>query len=144
MEITVHNCVRKNDQTVFVKVTEQMETKNEAKIKAMKEVVAEFIPDKEGVQVEVHNSPDTLMNSYRRSTGFSGNRQASSKQRSNTANNDDRITDKQIGLIREKLQKSRTSESDFCEKHQVDSIEAIPKHDAQWIIKELIANDKKR
>ena len=29
MEITVHKCVRKNDQTVFVKVTEQMETQND-------------------------------------------------------------------------------------------------------------------
>lgn len=143
MEVMVHNCVRKNDQTVFVKVTEQMETKNEAKIKAMKDVIAEFIPDKEGVRVEVHNTPDTLMNSVRRSTGFSGNRQASSKQRSNTANHDDRITDKQIGCIRKALQEQHRSEMDFCQQYQVKSVEEISKHDAQWIIKELLAKSQR-
>ena len=139
MEITVHNCVRKNDQTVFVKVTEQMETKNEAKIKAMKDVVAEFIPGKDGVQVEMHDSRDTLMNAYRRSNGFIGNRQSSSKPRPTSAINDDRITEKQIGCIRKALQEQHRSETDFCQQYHVNSVEEISKHDAQWIIKELLA-----
>ena len=109
----------------------------------MKDVIAVFIPDKEGVQVEVHNTPDTLMNSYRRSTGFSENRQASSKQRSNTANHDDRITDKQIGCIRKALQEQHRSEMDFCQQYQVKSVEEISKHDAQWIIKELLAKTQR-
>ena len=138
MEITVHNCVRKNNQTVFVKVTEQMETKNEAKIKAMKDVVAEFIPGKDGVQVET-DSRDTLMNAYKRSTEYTENRQSSSKPRSNSANNDDRITGRQIGCIRKALQEQHRSETDFCQQYHVNSVEEISKHDAQWIIKELLA-----
>ena len=137
MEITVHNCVRKNNQTVFVKVTEQMETKNEAKIKAMKDVVAEFIPGKDGIQVET-DSRDTLMNAYKRSTEYTGNR-PSSKPRSNSANNDDRITGRQIGCIRKALQEQHRSETDFCQQYHVNSVEEISKHDAQWIIKELLA-----
>ena len=139
MEITVHNCVRKNDQTVFVKVTEQMETKNEAKIKAMKDVVAEFIPGKDGVQVEMHDTRDTLMNAYKRSAEYTGNRQSSSKPRSNSASNNDRITGKQIGCIRNALQEQHRSETDFCQQYQVKSVEEISKRDAQWIIKELLA-----
>ena len=138
MEITVHKSVRKTDQMVFVKVTEQMETKNGAKIKAMKDVVAEFIPGKDGVQVETHDSRDTLMNAYKRSPEYTGNRQSSSKQRSNSANNDDRITEKQIGCIRKALQEQHRSETDFCQKYQVKSLEEISKRDAQWIIKELL------
>ena len=138
MEITVHNCVRKNNQTVFVKVTEQMETNNEAKIKAMKDVVAEFIPGKDGIQVET-DSRDTLMNAYKRSTEYTGNRQSSSKPRSNSANNDDRITGRQIGCIRKALQEQHRSETDFCQQYHVNSVEEISKHDAQWIIKELLA-----
>ena len=142
MEITVHNCVRKNNQTVFVKVTEQMETKNEAKIKAMKDVVAEFIPGKDGIQVET-DSRDTLMNAYKRSPEYTGNRQSSSKQRSNSANNDDRITEKQIGCIRKALQEQHRAEPDFCQQYHVNSMEEISKHDAQWIIKELLAKTQR-
>ena len=63
MEITVHKCVRINDQTVFVKVTEQMETQNDAKIRTMKNVIAEFVSGGQDAQVEMRDSsPDTLMN----------------------------------------------------------------------------------
>ena len=143
MEITVHKCVRKNDQTVFVKVTEQMETKNEAKIKAMKDVIAEFIPGKDGIRVEAHDSRDTLMNAYKRSAEYTGNRQLSSQPRSNSAKNDDRITEKQIGCIRKALQEQHRSETDFCQQYQVKSVEEISKRDAQWIIKELLAKTQR-
>ena len=143
MDVIVQKLVRENSKTVFVKVTEQMETKNEAKIKAMKDVITEFIPGKDGFQVEVHDSRDTLMNAYRRSNGFNGNRQSSSKPRPTSANNDDRITEKQIGCIRKALQEQHCSETDFCQQYQVKSVEEISKHDAQWIIKELLAKTQR-
>lgn len=144
MEITVHNCVRKNNQTVFVKVTEQMETKNEAKIKAMKDVVAEFILGKDGIQVEMRDfPPDTLMNAYRSSSSSSEPRKTSSKSRSFQTCDSSRITDKQIGLIRKTLQEQNCSENDFCQQYQVRSVEELSKQDAQWIIKDLIAKKKR-
>ena len=140
MDVIVQKLVRRTDQTVFVKVTEQMETNNDAKIQAMKNVVAEFISGGQDAQVETRDSPpDTLMNAYKRSNGFDGNRQSSSKPRSNSANNDDRITGKQIGCIRKALQEQHRAESDFCQQYHVKSVEEISKHDAQWIIKELLA-----
>ena len=143
MDVIVQKLVRQNNQTVFVKVTEQMETKNEVKIKTMKDVVAEFIPGKDGVQVEALDSKDTLMNAYKRSTGFNGNRQLTSKPRSTSANNDDRITEKQIGCIQKALQEQHRTETDFCQQYHVKSVEEISKHDAQWIIKELLAKTQR-
>ena len=107
----------------------------------MKGIIAEFIPGEDGVQVETQDSaPDTLMNAFKRSIGFAGNRQASPKQRMNTSTDDGRITNKPIGLIKARLQERGVSESSFCKKYNVTSIEVIPKSEAQWIIKELLAN----
>ena len=141
MDVIVQKLVRRTNQTVFVKVTEQMDARNEEKIQAMKGIVAEFVPGEDGVQVETQDSaPDTQMNAFKRSNGFAGNRQASSKQRANTSTDDGRITNKQIGLIKARLQERGVSESSFCKKYNIASVEVIPKSDAQWIIKELLAN----
>ena len=135
-----------DNKTMSIRVADQMETKNEAKIREMKEVIAEFVSPGPQEKIEVKCSPaltsgppkhQSLMSEYKQSNGQIGNSQSSSKSRPNKTGNDERITGPQISLLRGKLRKRGISERDFCSQHQVDSIEDLPKHDAQWIIKEL-------
>ena len=135
-----------DNQTMLVRVTEQMEKKNEEKIREMKGVIAEFVSTGPQGKIEVRCTPaltsgppkhQSLMSEYKQSNGQIGNSQLSSKSRPSKTGNDERITGPQISLLRGKLRKRGISERDFCSQHQVDSIEELPKHDAQWIIKEL-------
>ena len=135
-----------DNQTMLVRVTEQMEKKNEAKIREMKEVIAEFVSTGPQGKIEVRCTPaltsgppkhQSLMSEYKQSNDQIGNSQLSSKSRPSKTGNDERITEPQINLLRGKLRKRGISERDFCSQHQVDSIEDLPKHDAQWIIKDL-------
>ena len=140
------------NQTLSIKVAEQMETKNDAKIQAMKDVINAFVPPGKQGQIEVKCSPtltsgppkhQSLMSEYKQSNGQIGNSQLSSKSCSGQTSKDERITGPQIKLLRDKFKKRGISEREFCKQHLVDSIEDIPKHDAQWIIKEIIAEDNK-
>lgn len=135
-----------DNQTMLVRVTEQMEKKNEAKIREMKGVIAEFVSTGPQGKIEVRCTPaltsgppkhQSLMSEYKQSNDQIGNSQLSSKSRPSKTGNDERITEPQINLLRGKLRKRGISERDFCSQHQVDSIEDLPKHDAQWIIKDL-------
>ena len=135
-----------DNQTMLVRVTEQMEKKNEEKIREMKGVIAEFVSTGPQGKIEVRCTPaltsgppkhQSLMSEYKQSNDQIGNSQLSSKSRPSKTGNDERITDPQINLLRGKLRKRGISERDFCSQHQVDSIEDLPKHDAQWIIKDL-------
>lgn len=135
-----------DNQTMLVRVTEQMEKKNEAKIREMKEVIAEFVSSGPQGKIEVRCTPaltsgppkhQSLMSEYKQSNGQNGNSQSSSKSCSGQASKDEQITGPQIKLLRNKLKKRGISERDFCSQHQVDSIEDLPKYDAQWIINEL-------
>lgn len=135
-----------DNQTMLVRVTEQMEKKNEEKIREMKEVIAEFVSSGPQGKIEVRCTPaltsgppkhQSLMSEYKQSNDQIGNSQLSSKSRPSKTGNDERITEPQINLLRGKLRKRGISERDFCSQHQVDSIEDLPKHDAQWIIKDL-------
>ena len=135
-----------DNQTMLVRVTEQMEKKNEEKIREMKGVIAEFVSTGPQGKIEVRCTPaltsgppkhQSLMSEYKQSNDQIGNRQLSSKSRPSKTGNDERITEPQIKLLRGKLRKRGISERDFCSQHQVDSIEDLPKHDAQWIIKDL-------
>lgn len=135
-----------DNQTMLVRVTEQMEKKNEEKIREMKGVIAEFVSTGPQGKIEVRCTPaltsgppkhQSLMSEYKQSNGQIGNSQLSSKSRPSKTGNDERITGPQISLLRGKLRKRGISERDFCSQHQVDSIEDLPKHDAQWIIKDL-------
>ena len=142
-----------DNQTMLVRVTEQMEKKNEAKIQEMKEVIAEFVSHGPQGKIEVRCTPaltsgppkqQSLMSEYKQSNGQIPNSQSSSIPQSCQASNEERITGPQIKLLRGTLKKHRISEREFCRQHQVDSIEAMPKHDAQWIIKDLIAEENKQ
>ena len=135
-----------DNQTMLVRVTEQMEKKNEEKIREMKGVIAEFVSTGPQGKIEVRCTPaltsgppkhQSLMSEYKQSNDQIGNSQLSSKSRPSKTGNDERITEPQINLLRGKLRKRGISERDFCSQHQVDSIEDLPKHDAQWIIKDL-------
>ena len=135
-----------DNQTMLVRVTEQMEKKNEEKIREMKGVIAEFVSTGPQGKIEVRCTPaltsgpskhQSLMSEYKQSNNQIGNSQLSSKSRPSKTGNDERITEPQIKLLRGKLRKRGISERDFCSQHQVDSIEDLPKHDAQWIIKDL-------
>ena len=135
-----------DNQTMLVRVTEQMEKKNEAKIREMKGVIAEFVSTGPQGKIEVRCTPaltsgppkhQSLMSEYKQSNDQIGNSQLSSISRPSKTGNDERITEPQIKLLRGKLRKRGISERDFCSQHQVDSIEDLPKHDAQWIIKDL-------
>ena len=135
-----------DNQTMLVRVTEQMEKKNEEKIREMKGVIAEFVSTGPQGKIEVRCTPaltsgppkhQSLMSEYKQSNDQIGNSQLSSKSRPSKTGNDERITGPQINLLKGKLRKRGISEHDFCSQHQVDSIEDLPKHDAQWIIKEL-------
>ncbi len=135
-----------DNQTMLVRVTEQMEKKNEEKIREMKGVIAEFVSTGPQGKIEVRCTPaltsgppkhQSLMSEYKQSNDQIGNSQLSSKSRPSKTGNDERITEPQIKLLRGKLRKRGISERDFCSQHQVDSIEDLPKHDAQWIIKDL-------
>ncbi len=135
-----------DNQTMLVRVTEQMEKKNEEKIREMKGVIAEFVSTGPQGKIEVRCTPaltsgppkhQSLMSEYKQSNDQIGNSQLSSKSRPRKTGNDERITEPQINLLRGKLRKRGISERDFCSQHQVDSIEDLPKHDAQWIIKDL-------
>lgn len=141
-----------DNQTTLVRVTEQMEKKNEAKIREMKEVIAEFVSPGPQGKIEVRCTPalasgppkqQSLMSEYKQSNGQIANSQLPSIPQSCQASNEERITGPQIKLLRGTLKKHRISEREFCRQHQVDSIEAMPKHDAQWIIKDLIAEENK-
>ena len=130
-----------DNQTISVKVTEQMETKNDAKIQAMKDVISAFVlPGQQG-QIEVKCSPAITSGVPNQQSSSSASsslmNQASSKPRSCQTGNDERITGPQIKLLREKLKKRKISEREFCSQHQVNSIEELPKFEAQWIIKDL-------
>jgi len=142
-----------DNQTLSVKVAEQMETKNDAKIQAMKDVINAFVPPGQQGQIEVKCSPaitsgvpnqqpssaasNPQMNTNKQSNASVGRNQTSTKSRSSKTGNNERITGPQISLLRGKLKKHGISERDFCRQHQIDSIEALPKYDAQWIINEL-------
>ena len=135
-----------DNQTMLVRVTEQMEKKNEEKIQEMKGVIAEFVSTGPQGKIEVRCTPaltsgppkhQSLMSEYKQSNDQIGNSQLFSKSRPSKTGNDERITEPQIKLLRGKLRKRGISERDFCSQHQVDSIEDLPKHDAQWIIKDL-------
>ena len=123
-----------------------MEKKNEEKIREMKGVIAEFVSTGPQGKIEVRCTPaltsgppkhQSLMSEYKQSNDQIGNSQLSSKSRPSKTGNDERITEPQIKLLRGKLRKRGISERDFCSQHQVDSIEDLPKYDAQWIIKDL-------
>ena len=141
-----------DNQTMLVRVTEQMEKKNEAKIREMKEVIAEFVSSGPQGKIEVRCTPaltsgppkqQSLMSEYKQSKGQVGNSQSSTKSCSGQTSKDERITGPQIKVLRDKLEKRGISESEFCKQHQADSIEDISKHDAQWIIKKFIEEDNK-
>ena len=146
MKVEVIYSASKPNENLSVKVAARMETKNDAKIREMKEVIAEFVSSDPQGKIEVRCTPaltsgppkhQSLMSEYKQSNGQIGNSQLSSKSRPSKTGNDERITGPQISLLRGKLRKRGISERDFCSQHQVDSIEELPKHDAQWIIKEL-------
>ena len=153
MNVEVTYSATKANETLFVKVAEQMETKNDAKIQAMKDVVNAFVPPGQRGQIETKCFPaitqgvpdqqpsssasSTLSNTNRQTNGSGGGNQMSLKSRSSQTGNDERITGPQINLLRGKLKKRGISESAFCSQHQVNSIEELPKYDAQWIINEL-------
>ena len=146
MKVEVIYSASKPNENLSVKVAARMETKNDAKIREMKEVIAEFVSSEPQGKIEVRCTPaltsgppkhQSLMSEYKQSNGQIGNSQLSSKSRPSKTGNDERITGPQISLLRGKLRKRGISERDFCSQHQVDSIEDLPKHDAQWIIKDL-------
>ena len=135
-----------DNQTMLVRVTEQMEKKNEEKIREMKGVIAEFVSTGPQGKIEVRCTPaltsgppkhQSLMSEYKQSNDQIGNSQLSSKSCSGQTSKEERITGPQIKLLRDKFKKRGISERDFCSQHQVDSVEDLPKYDAQWIINEL-------
>ena len=141
MNVDVSFTATQNNQVLSIRVTDRMDTANEAKIQAMKDVVNAFVPPGQKGQIEVNCSPAITSGLQKQQPSSSASsspmNQAPSKPRSCQTSNDERITGPQIKLLREKLRKRKISEREFCSQHQVNSIEELPKFEAQWIIKEL-------
>lgn len=152
MKVEVTYSSSKNNENLSVKVVTRMETKNDAKIQAMKDVVNAFVPRGQQGQIEVKCSPaltsgvknqqpsssaSSSLNPNKQSNGSAGKNQKPLKSRSSQARNVERITGPQISLLKGKLKERGISERDFCSQHQVDSVEDLPKYDAQWIINDL-------
>ena len=148
-----------DNQTVFVKVAEQMETKNDAKIQAMKDVINAFVlPGQQG-QIEVKCSPaitsgvpnqqssssasSSLMNTDKQSNASVGNNQPSSKSRSSQTCKEPKITNSQIYLLKKTLRGLNRTDADFCQQYHLDRIENLPKEDARWIIRDLLETERR-
>lgn len=133
MNVEVTYSATIDNQTMLIRVAEQMETKNEAKIREMKDVIAEFVSSGPQGRIEVRCTPAITSDAQNQTS-------SSSKQGSTTSNGDDTITLRQIGIIKKTLREQNRTENDFCKHYHVNSVEDLSKSNAQWIIKELIAN----
>ena len=147
-----------DNQTLSVKVAEQMETKNDAKIQAMKDVISAFVlPGQQG-QIEVKCSPvitsgvpnqqssssasSSLMNTDKQSNASVGRNQTSSMSRSSQTCKEAKITNSQIYLLKRTLRGLNRTDADFCQQYHVNRIEDLPKEDARWIIRDLRETEK--
>ena len=131
MEIVVQKSFRSNNQTFYARASEEMDSMDENKIQAMKNVIDDLVPGDQSVQINTsnHQAPPKPVS---QSSAFNVRKQGASQGKSNEP-----ITDKQIALLRKKLQDRNISEKEFCQEHKCNRVEDLLKGDAQWIINEL-------
>ena len=138
MKIEVTASYEKNGKTVSVKATDRMDSNNEEKIRTIKSVIANFIPEGQPFQIESHYHQSTAKSNRKLETDF-----AAKKQSSTSASLNEPITDPQISLLKKTIKERNISEEDFCKQHQCACVEDLSKNDAQWIIKEMLEKNKR-
>ena len=129
MEINVSYSAALHNQTLAINVTDKMETKDEEKIKVMKEIMREFVPALQQDQIETRCIPAASSNLPRLANG-----------KADQPNVIKMISDKQIGLLKKQLHERNIPIADFCLQHGVNQVEELSMADARVIIRDLSKN----
>ncbi len=120
MEIEVKTAYEQNGKSVSVKVTEQMDTRNEEKIRMMKNVIMDFYPKGLSAPIQVQSLPMV-----------SGNDPDSSPE------NPKMISKKQVIYLRDLLKQNKITETQFCNQNHVTSLNQLSNDDARALIEKL-------
>ena len=120
MEIEVKTAYEQNGKSVSIKVTEQMDTRNEAKIQMMKNVIEDFFPAGQSAKIQVQRVPMV-----------SGNNPENSSEKQKM------ISKKQIIFLRDLLEQNKITETQFCNQNHVACLNQLTNDDARALIERL-------